>query len=78
LDFPDAPAAADFLIRTAGHVVSEQQRLTDNGRWDDLHHDLVSFVQQRADPTSNTPRLTLEYLLATASKQPPADTSAVS
>lgn len=78
LDFPDAPAAADFLIHTAGHVVSEQQRLTDNGQWDDLHHDLVSFVQQRADPTSNTLRLTLEYLLATASKQPQADTSAVS
>jgi len=77
VDFPDAPAAADFLIRTAGHVVSEQQRLTDNGRWDELRYDLVSFVQQRADPNSNTLRLTLEYLLATASKQPSADTRAV-
>jgi SAM-dependent methyltransferase len=77
LDFPDAPAAADFLVRTAGHVVSEQQRLTDDGRWDDLRHDLVRFVRHRADPNSKTLRLTLEYLLATASKQPPADTSAV-
>jgi len=77
LDFPDAPAAADFLVRTAGHVVSEQQRLTDDGRWDDLRHDLVRFVRHRADPNSKALRLTLEYLLATASKQPPADTSAV-
>jgi len=77
LDFPNAPAAADFLIRTAGHVVSEQQRLTDGGRWDDLHHDLVSFVQHRAEPTANTPRLTLEYLLATATKQPKAGMTAV-
>ncbi len=77
VDFPDAPAAADFLIRTAGHVVSEQQRLTDDGRWDDLRHDLVRFVQHRADPNSATLRLTLEYLLATASKRSPADTSAV-
>ena len=70
VDFPDAPAAADFLVRTAGHVVSEQQRLTDDGRWDDLRHDLVRFVQHRADPNSATLRLTLENLLATASKQP--------
>ena len=77
LDFPNTPAAADFLIRTAGHVVSEQQRLTDNGRWDDLRHDLVSFVQHRAEPTTNTLRLTLEYLLATATKQPPAGMGAV-
>jgi len=77
LDFPNAPAAADFLIRTAGHVVSEQQRLTDGGRWDDLHHDLVSFVQHRAEPTANTLRLTLEYLLATATKQPKAGMTAV-
>lgn len=78
LDFPDAPGAADFLIRTAGHVVSEQQRLTDDSRWDGLRHDLVRFVQHRADPIVNTLRLTLEYLLATASKQPPAGMGAVS
>jgi len=76
LEFPDAPAAADFLIRTAGHVLNEQQRLTDDGQWDDLGHDIVSFVQQRADPTANTLRLSLEYLLSTASKQPPAGTRA--
>jgi SAM-dependent methyltransferase len=69
LDFPDAPGATDFLLRTAGHVLSEQHRLTDDGRWDDLRHDLLRFVQHRADPTASTLRLTLEYLLATASKQ---------
>jgi len=66
LEFPDAPAAADFLVRTAGHVVSERQRLTDEGRWDDLLHDLVKFVQHRADPTAHALRMTLEYLLSTA------------
>jgi len=51
--------------------------LTDGGRWDDLHHDLVSFVQHRAEPTADTLRLTLEYLLATATKQPKAGMTAV-
>ncbi len=77
LDFPDAPAAANFLIRTAGHVVSERQRLTDDGRWDELRHDLISFVQHRADPTAEQLRLTMEYLLSTASQQPPAGMGAV-
>lgn len=36
LPFPDAATGADFLICTAGHVVSEQHRLTREGRWDAL------------------------------------------
>lgn len=70
LDFPDTSVAADFLIRTAGHVVSEQQRLTDNGRWDDLRRDLTTFVQRRSEATGERVHLTLEYLLATARQEP--------
>ena len=37
LRFADPSAGAGFLIRTAGHVISEQQRLTQEGRWNALH-----------------------------------------
>lgn len=70
LAFPDAWATVDFLIRTAGHVVTEQQRLTDNGRWKDLRRDLVAFVQHRGESTGGQVHLTLEYLLATAHPEP--------
>lgn len=66
LAFPDASAAADFLIRTAGHVLSQQQRLSDDGRWEDLRHDLLAFVQARAEPTRDQTHLALEYVLVTA------------
>ena len=69
LPFPDAAAGATFLIRTAGHVVSEQRRLTRAGRWNDLHHDLTSFVQQRAQPDGNHLSLALDYLLAAVTNQ---------
>lgn len=69
LAFPDAPAAADFLIRTAGHVITEQQRLTDDGRWNDLRHDLITFVQDRAEATTDQIHLTLDYLLSTARQE---------
>lgn len=70
LAFPGTSSAADFLIRTAGHVVSEQRRLTDNGRWDDLRLDLTTFVQHRAEAAGEKVHLTLEYLLATARQEP--------
>lgn len=68
LTFPDANAGADFLVATAGHVISEQKRLTQVGRWNDLRHDLATFVQQRAEHHGNHIELTLDYLLATANK----------
>jgi SAM-dependent methyltransferase len=68
LTFPDANAGAGFIVATAGHVISEQQRLTRVGRWDDLRHDLATFVQQRAERHGNHLELTLDYLLATANK----------
>ncbi|MGV9745607.1 hypothetical protein ACWDTG_11905 [Rhodococcus zopfii] len=53
LRFSSSEEAADFLVRTAGHVVSEQDRLTAEARWDELHHDLRRFVEQRAEHSGN-------------------------
>jgi ubiquinone/menaquinone biosynthesis C-methylase UbiE len=69
LYFVDASQAADFLIRTAGHVVSEQQRLESEGRWDDLRHDLTDFVTQHAEPTTHGIELPLDDLLSLASNE---------
>ena len=72
LAFDNAAACADFLIRTAGHVVSEQARLRREGRWDDLRSDVRAFVQDRAEAGRGRLALPLEYLLAEAVR-PPAD-----
>ncbi|MFD3704387.1 class I SAM-dependent methyltransferase [Nocardia sp. NPDC058658] len=66
LPFTSSEDAADFLIRTAGHVVSEQDRLTSEGRWDALRQDLCGFVEQRAESRSDHLNLSLDYLLASA------------
>lgn len=63
----DVEEAAEFLIRTAGHIVSEERRLTEHGRWQALHHDLISLVAQHLQHGRSGPELRLEYLLATAS-----------
>jgi SAM-dependent methyltransferase len=66
IEFADSAAAADFLIRTAGHLVNEQERLTASGRWQELHDDLIAFVERRAEVAHDQLRLRLQYLLATA------------
>lgn len=69
MQFPDVKRAADFLLRTAGHVLVEQQRLTEQGRWSELQRELTGFVHQRAQPeTDDRVELTLDYLLASATK----------
>lgn len=70
LRFSSADAAADFLVRTAGHIVSERDRLIAEGRWDELHDDLRGFVEQRAERSGNNVVLPLDYLLASAVKTP--------
>ena len=47
IEFPDREAAVDFLVRTAGHVVAERERLTQQGRWQSLLTDLGALVEQR-------------------------------
>ncbi|MFE1591308.1 class I SAM-dependent methyltransferase [Nocardia sp. NPDC058705] len=66
LPFTSSEDAADFLIRTAGHVVCERDRLTAEGRWDALHQDLCRFVEQRAESRAGHLSLPLDYLLASA------------
>jgi SAM-dependent methyltransferase len=64
--FSSADDAADFLIRTAGHVMSEQDRLIADDRWGELHQDLRQFIEQRAERSGNDLGLPLDYLLASA------------
>jgi len=64
--FPNASAAAEFLVRTAGHVLAEREHRLADGRWLELHDDVVAFVEQRADASGDQLRLTFEYLLAIA------------
>jgi SAM-dependent methyltransferase len=69
LDFDDAGACARFLVRTAGHVMSEHARLSREGRWDDLLADMRAFVEDRAEFVGGRLALPLEYLLAEADKR---------
>jgi hypothetical protein len=63
-EVPAATAgAAEFLIRTAGHVLRERRRLEAEGLWPDLVNDLEGLVRQRTDGGG---RLALDYLLALA------------
>jgi SAM-dependent methyltransferase len=66
LGFPDITDAVELLISTAGHVVSERERLTAEGRWEELRADLRVFVQQRGEQSEQRVELGLEYLLALA------------
>jgi len=66
LQFRDAAAGAGFLIRTAGHVVSEQERLTAEGRWGNLRQDLTRFVDERGERSDGSIDLQLDYLLGSA------------
>jgi SAM-dependent methyltransferase len=68
LTFADAPEGASFLIATAGHIISEQDRLTRLGAWGDLQNGLANLVGERADASDNGIDVRLDYLLATAVK----------
>jgi hypothetical protein len=68
LTFADAPEGASFLIATAGHIISEQDRLTRLGVWGDLQNGLANLVGERADASDNGIHVRLDYLLATAVK----------
>jgi SAM-dependent methyltransferase len=66
LGFPDVTDAVELLLSTAGHVVSERERLTAEGRWEGLRADLRALVQQRGEQSERRLELALEYLLALA------------
>jgi len=62
LSLPDRAEAVDFLIRTAGHVVSEQPRLRREGRWEQLRADLAELVAAR-DEGGDGVKLRCDYLV---------------
>ena len=67
LSLPDRTEAVDFLIRTAGHVVSEQPHLQREGRWRQLRADLAELVAAR-DEGSDGVELCCEYLVVVAER----------
>ena len=67
LSFRERAAAVDFLIRTAGHVVSEQPRLQREGRWGQLRGDLAELVAAR-DEGGDSVELRCEYLVVVAQR----------
>ncbi|MHB2023890.1 MAG: class I SAM-dependent methyltransferase [Mycobacteriales bacterium] len=67
LTFPDAPAAEKLLLRSAGHILRERQRLIGEGRWEAMCHDLLNFIEHRADRIGDQLNLVMDYLVATAS-----------
>jgi SAM-dependent methyltransferase len=68
LSFDNAPAGADFLIRTAGHIVSQQPELRAAGQWHELRADLTAFVANRGEQHADKLLLQLEYLIAVAAR----------
>ena len=68
LRFDNAPAGADFLIRTAGHIVSRRPELRATGRWHRLRDDLAAFVADRGQQHADKLLLHLDYLIAVAAR----------
>jgi SAM-dependent methyltransferase len=68
MTFADSRAAAEFLVRTAGHVVAERDRLREQGRWDELLLAMQQLVDGRAQRVAGGVRLDSEYLLASATR----------
>jgi hypothetical protein len=66
MTFDDAKDAADFLVRTAGHVIAERQRLTADGRWDDLIAVMKKLADDRGQHKTGRLDLDFAYLTVTA------------
>jgi SAM-dependent methyltransferase len=66
LGFAGIAEGVDFLVRTAGHVVAERDRLVADGRWKDLLGDLEWLVVARSRPSGDGLEIDLKYLLALA------------
>lgn len=62
LQFTDIESGADFLIRTAGHVVQAESALREAGRWQQLRNDMREFVKNWSRRHVNVLQLRLEYL----------------
>ncbi len=62
--FPTAEKATDFMVKTAGHVISEKLRLVGEQRWDALLADVRSLVETMALPTEAGITIPCDYLVA--------------
>jgi SAM-dependent methyltransferase len=71
LRFATDTAAVDLLVRSAGHVMAERDRLMREGAWDALTAAVRELVRERdtADGRGDV-RLELEYLVAVAGRRP--------
>jgi SAM-dependent methyltransferase len=69
LTFGGRDEAVDFLIATAGHVLSEQPRLQREGRWPQLRADLARLVAARDRDTGDGVELRCEYLAVVAERE---------
>lgn len=65
---PDAASATSLLIETAGHVIAERDRLTEQGRWQQLGEAVGGFVDDRADPTPDGLLIKLAYRVTIAER----------
>ena len=68
MTFADANEGALFLIDTAGHIISERDRLIRRGVWGDLQDGLANLLDHRGQRSDNGIDVRLDYLLATAVK----------
>jgi len=64
LTFESATLATQFLIRTAGNVIDERERLTQQGRWEDVHAAVHGLVESRGRREDGEHRIDFRYLLA--------------
>jgi SAM-dependent methyltransferase len=71
LRFTDAQSGADFLVRTAGHVMEAESTLRDAGRWQQLRDDVIQFVRQWSSRGATGLELGLEYLEVQATRGSP-------
>lgn len=66
MTFAHSAEAADFFVRTAGHVMAEHERLVSAGHWPDLLAALQRLIDDRGELIAGQLRIDLEYLLTTA------------
>jgi len=66
LRFADATDAVDLLVRSAGHVMAERDRLVREGTWDDVTGAVTDLVRERDTADGPGVRLELDYLAVVA------------
>jgi hypothetical protein len=68
MTFADVPDAADFLVRTAGHVIAERERLRAEDRWRDLMAAMEELANDRGQHHATGVDINFVYLLAMAGR----------